>query len=39
MLPLRAKFEGGTLRILFVHGMGRHQPGYSQALMQESPPD
>src|SRR5439155_17514168 len=25
---------GGTLRILFIHGMGHHPPGYSQPLMQ-----
>jgi hypothetical protein len=30
----RSNSAGGTLRILFVHGMGRHQPGYSQPLMQ-----
>ena len=30
----RSNSAGGTLRILFVHGMGHHQPGYSQALMQ-----
>src|SRR5262249_34946612 len=30
----RSNSAGGTLRILFIHGMGRHQPGYSQALMQ-----
>src|SRR6266513_1652182 len=30
----RANSAGGTLRILFVHGMGHYQPGYSQPLMQ-----
>src|SRR5213595_3767913 len=30
----RANSAGGTLRILFVHGMGHHDPGYSQPLMQ-----
>jgi hypothetical protein len=30
----RSNSVGGTLRILFVHGMGHHQPGYSQPLMQ-----
>jgi len=30
----RANSAGGTLRILFVHGMGHHSTGYSQPLMQ-----
>jgi len=30
----RSNSAGGTLRILFVHGMGHHQPGYSQPVMQ-----
>jgi len=30
----RANSAGGTLRILFIHGMGHHPPGYSQPLMQ-----
>jgi hypothetical protein len=30
----RSNSTGGTLRILFVHGMGHHQPGYSQPVMQ-----
>ncbi len=30
----RANSAGGTLRILFIHGMGHHSPGYSQPLMQ-----
>src|SRR5438046_8223609 len=30
----RSHSSGGTLRVLFVHGMGHHEPGYSQALMQ-----
>jgi hypothetical protein len=30
----RTNSAGGTLRILFVHGMGHHDPGYSQTLMQ-----
>ena len=30
----RSSSAGGTLRILFVHGMGHHAPGYSQLLMQ-----
>jgi hypothetical protein len=30
----RSRSAGGTLRVLFVHGMGHHEPGYSQALMQ-----
>jgi hypothetical protein len=30
----RSNSASGTLRILFVHGMGDHQPGYSQPLMQ-----
>jgi len=30
----RANSVGGTLRILFIHGMGHHDPGYSQPLMQ-----
>ena len=30
----RSSSAGGTLRILFVHGMGHHPPGYSKPLMQ-----
>ena len=30
----RSHSSGGTLRVLFVHGMGHHEPGYSQALKQ-----
>ena len=30
----RSNSAGGTLRILFVHGMGHQQAGYSQLLMQ-----
>src|SRR5215831_16907737 len=30
----RSNSAGGTLRILFIHGMGRYQPGYSEPLMQ-----
>src|SRR5215469_4094220 len=30
----RSDSAGGTLRVLFIHGMGRHTPGYSQPLMQ-----
>jgi hypothetical protein len=30
----RANSAGGTLRILFVHGMGHHSTGYSRPLMQ-----
>src|SRR6516165_1988201 len=30
----RSNSAGGTLRILLVHGMGHHAPGYSQPLMQ-----
>src|SRR5215470_13773585 len=31
---LRSNSAGGTLRILFIHGMGHHSPGYSQPVMQ-----
>ena len=30
----RSNSAGGTLRILFIHGMGHHSPGYSQPVMQ-----
>src|SRR4030095_4491815 len=30
----RSNSAGGTLRILFIHGMGHHEPGYSQQVMQ-----
>src|SRR5215467_6420634 len=30
----RSNSVGGTLRILFIHGMGHHQPGYSEPVMQ-----
>src|SRR5438876_7841441 len=30
----RSNSASGTLRILFVHGMGHHQAGYSQPVMQ-----
>jgi len=30
---LRAHSAGGTLRILIVHGMGHHDPGYSRPLL------
>ena len=30
----RSNSAGGTLRILFIHGMGHHAPGYSQPVMQ-----
>ena len=30
----RSNAAGGTLRILFIHGMGHHSPGYSQPVMQ-----
>src|SRR5215831_2865146 len=30
----RSNSAGGTLRILFIHGMGHHQPGYSEPVMQ-----
>src|ERR1700704_2628768 len=30
---VRAAGDGGTLRVLVVHGMGRHQPGENEELM------
>lgn len=30
----RASAADGTLRILFVHGMGHHQPGYSRPVVE-----
>jgi hypothetical protein len=30
----RSSSDNGTLRILFVHGMGHHNPGYSGPVMQ-----
>lgn len=30
----RSSSDGGTLRILFIHGMGHHNAGYSRPVMQ-----